>query len=144
MDVSTYTFPKWVKKDKKCCTTVFKKKIIPQKEKVSKIISNQIRLLLKFMKNIEFVFQIINFCLFLRFVVKSHHSIVMCCHSQNVKWKCMIQKLKYRTGFTSLFLFTNVWSHMKISYTRKRNQFVPKDLNKFAILSGRYQNQEKR
>ena len=40
VDVSTYTFPKWVKKDKKCCTTVFKKKIIPKHENVSKVMPN--------------------------------------------------------------------------------------------------------
>merc|ERR1711962_1549130 len=41
VDVSTYTFPKWVKKDKKCCTTVFKKKVIPQKEKVCSKVTSQ-------------------------------------------------------------------------------------------------------
>ena len=39
VDVSTYTFPTWVKQDKKCCKTIFKKKIIPRQENVSKVIS---------------------------------------------------------------------------------------------------------
>jgi len=41
VDVSTYTFPTWVAKDKKCCKTTFEKQTHPKSEKVCSDVTSQ-------------------------------------------------------------------------------------------------------